>query len=76
MVGKYMYRGIWLLLLGVSLNLLGYYLMEGDEFKYGWAMIMGTIAFGVGFIMIVYGLIRRIDRKAILEDRSAGNEKK
>lgn len=76
MLNKYVLRGIVLLLLGIALNLLGYNLMEADEFKYGWAMLSGTIAFGVGFIMIVYGLIRKIDRKAILEDRAGGNKKK
>ncbi|WP_276359147.1 signal peptidase [Daejeonella sp. H1SJ63] len=76
MSGKYLFRGIGLLLFGIALNLLGYYLMEGDGFEYGWAMLIGTIAFGIGFILIVYGLIRKIDRKSILEGRAAGNKKR
>ncbi len=70
MMNKYMRRGIWLILLGVAFIILGYYLMEEDIFKYGWAMIIGTIAFGVGFLYFLYSLIRKMDRRAILEDRA------
>ncbi len=66
-----MRRGIWLILIGVAFILLGYYLMEEDIFKYGWSMIIGTVAFGVGFLNIIYSLIRKMDRKAILEDRAS-----
>jgi len=65
-----MRRGLWLILVGVAFNVLGYYLMEGDTFKYGWAMIIGTIAFGMGFLFVVYSLIRKIDRKALLQERA------
>jgi Flp pilus assembly protein protease CpaA len=71
MLNKYMRRGIWLILIGIAFILLGYYLMEEDIFKYGWSMIIGTIAFGVGFLNILYSLIRKMDRKAILEERAA-----
>ncbi len=74
MLNKYMRRGIWLILLGVGFILLGYYLMEEDIFKYGWAMIIGTIAFGIGFLNIIYSLIRKMDRKAILDDRASEPE--
>ncbi len=73
-MNKYMRRGIWLLLTGVAFNLLGYYLMNNETFKYGWAMIIGTLAFGVGFLSIIYSLIRKIDRKSILEERAAEAE--
>ncbi len=71
-----MRRGIWLILIGVAFNLLGYYLMEEDVFKYGWAMITGTVAFGIGFLLILYSLIRKLDRKEILKERAAGSEEK
>ncbi len=71
MLNKYMRRGIWLILIGVAFILLGYYLMEEDVFKYGWSMIIGTVAFGVGFLNIIYSLIRKMDRNAILEERAA-----
>ncbi len=66
-----MRRGIWLILIGVAFVLLGYYLMEEDQYKYGWSMIIGTVAFGVGFLNIIYSLIRKMDRRAILEERAA-----
>ncbi len=69
-----MRRGIWLILIGIAFIMLGYYLMEEDVFKYGWSMIIGTIAFGVGFLNIIYSLIRKMDRNAILEDRAAEPE--
>lgn len=74
MLNKYMRRGLFLILIGVAFVLLGYYLMEEDIFKYGWSMIIGTIAFGVGFLYILYSLIRKMDRKAILEERAAEPE--
>ena len=74
MLNKYMRRGIWLILIGVAFVLLGYYLMEEDIYKYGWSMIIGTISFGVGFLYILYSLIRKMDRKAILDDRASEPE--
>jgi NhaP-type Na+/H+ or K+/H+ antiporter len=75
MINKYMRRGIWLIFIGVAFVLLGYYLMEEDIFKYGWSMIIGTVAFGVGFLYILYSLIRKMDRRAILDDRASEEEK-
>jgi len=66
----YMRRGIWLIFLGIALILLGYYLMGEEIYKYGWAMVIGTIAFGFGFLSIIYSLIRKMDRKAILKERA------
>ena len=59
------------MLIGIAFNVLGYYLMEGEEFKYGWAMIIGTIDFGIGFLLLIYSLIRKLDRSALLKDRSS-----
>lgn len=69
-----MRRGIWLILIGIAFNLLGYYLMEEDLLKYGWAMITGTMAFGLGFLFVLYSLIRKLDRKALLDERAADAE--
>jgi F0F1-type ATP synthase assembly protein I len=74
MMNKYMRRGIWLILVGVAFVLLGYYLMEEDIFKYGWAMIIGTLAFGIGFLNVIYSLIRKLDRRSILEERAGESE--
>ena len=48
--------------------------MEGDTFKYGWAMIIGTLAFGLGFLFVIYSLIRKMDRKALLKERATETE--
>lgn len=74
MVNKYMRRGLWFILIGIAFNFLGYYLMEGDQFKYGWAMVIGTVAFGTGFLFVIYSLMRKMDRKALLKDRSETEE--
>ena len=65
-----MKRGLILFIAGVGLILFGYYLKDTELMKYGWAMIIGYIAFGFGFLYILYSLIRKIDRRAILEERS------
>ncbi len=70
MRNKYLRRGIWLIFLGVALILLGYYLMGVEIYKYGWAMVSGTLAFGFGFLSVIYSLIRKMDRKAILKERA------
>ncbi|SDM55901.1 hypothetical protein SAMN05421813_11583 [Daejeonella rubra] len=69
-----MRRGIWLILIGIALNLLGYYLMGEEIYKYGWAMVSGTIAFGVGFLSVIYSLIRKMDRRAIMKERAEDAE--
>ena len=75
MGNKYMRRGVVLLLAGVGLILLGYYLMNTEIMKYGWAMIIGYIAFGSGFMYIIYSLMRKIERRSLLQDRAASAEK-
>jgi len=74
MGNKYMRRGLWLILIGIAFNFLGYYLMEAEEFKYGWAMVIGTVAFGLGFLLVIYSLMRKLDRKALLKGRSEAEE--
>ena len=69
-----MKRGLLLFLAGVALILFGYYLKDTEVMKYGWAMIIGYIAFGFGFLYILYSLIRKIDRRAILEERAEAEE--
>lgn len=75
MGNRYMRRGVALLLAGIALIILGYYLMNTEIMKYGWAMIIGYIAFGAGFMYIIYSLMRKLDRKSLLDERSAAVEK-
>lgn len=71
-----MKRGVWLLIVGVAFVLFGYFIMEkqweisGWKVKYGWAMIIGTVLFGAGFLNVLYSLIRKVERHAILEERA------
>lgn len=69
-MNKFLKRGLILFIAGVGLILFGYYLKDTELMKYGWAMIIGYIAFGLGFLYILYSLIRKIDRRAILEERA------
>jgi len=65
-----MKRGLALFAAGVALILLGYYLKDTELMKYGWAMIIGYLAFGVGVLYIVYSLMRKIERRSLLNDRA------
>jgi len=38
-------------------------------------MILGVISFGVGFLRIIYRLIRKIDRNALIEMRKEKKDK-
>jgi hypothetical protein len=75
MKNKYMRRGVWLFTAGILLILVGYYIKDTEIMKYGWAMIIGYIIFGIGFLFILYSLIRKIERNSILEERAAEAEK-
>ena len=70
-----MLKGLLLLLLGVLFNILGYFIREKELGYYGWAMIIGTILFGIGFLLIVYSLVRKVERQAILEERALKADK-
>ena len=65
-----MKRGLLFFIAGIALIILGYYLKESELMKYGWAMIIGYIAFGAGVLYIIYSLIRKIERRSILKERS------
>lgn len=65
-----MRRGLALFATGVALILLGYYLKDTELMKYGWAMIIGYLAFGLGVLYIVYSLMRKIERRSLLNDRA------
>lgn len=74
-MNKYLKRGLLLLIAGAALIGVGY-LIKNDEdinLKYGWAMIIGFLLFGIGFLSIVYRLIRKVERDSILEERSNEN---
>jgi len=75
-MNKYLQRGIVGTVLGLALCLLGLFLMGKELLVYKWVMVCGVIVFGIGFLTIIYGLIRKIERRSILDERNARNRKK
>ncbi len=68
-MNRYLRSGLIYLSLGLLLGLLGYYLMEQDIALYRWVMIVGFIVFGFGFLLTIYALIRKIERRSFLRSR-------
>lgn len=71
-----MRRGLVMVAVGVGLNIVGYSIKRNEFENYGWAMIIGTILFGVGFLFIFYSFVRKVEYKGILEERAVVAEKK
>lgn len=63
-MNKYLRRGLIYTIIGLLLCGLGYYLMDRGIHAYKWAMIVGVIVFGFGFLTVIYSLIRKIERKS------------
>ena len=68
-MNKYVRRGVLGVAAGGALCVLGLFLMKKDLSIYKWALVSGVIGFGVGFLTTIYGLIRKIERRSILDDR-------
>lgn len=68
-MNKYLKRGILGASLGVAFCILGLFLMRKEAAVYKWILASGVIVFGIGFLILLYGLIRKIERQSILEDR-------
>ncbi|GGC25793.1 hypothetical protein GCM10011386_17240 [Parapedobacter defluvii] len=68
-MNKYLQRGILGALLGIALCMLGLFLMGRELSVYKWVLVSGVIVFGIGFLTILYGLIRKIERRSILDER-------
>ncbi|HCN84124.1 MAG TPA: signal peptidase [Sphingobacteriaceae bacterium] len=75
MRNKYMRRGVLFLLAGIGLNLVGWVTQQQDLSVYKWAMTIGTLLFGFGFLLVLYSLIRKVERQSILEERAIEHEK-
>ncbi len=69
MMNKYLLRGIIGTALGLAFCMLGLYLMRGDFSGYKWMLVIGVVVFGFGFLTIVYSLIRKIERRSLLDGR-------
>ncbi len=70
-----MLYGASLLLAGIVFNIIGYFIKVKDLGLYGWAMIIGTLLFGIGFLLIFYSLMRKVEYRGIVDDRAAEAEK-
>lgn len=68
-MNKYLKRGIAITGSGILVGMLGMYLKRMENDFYGVTLIIGVILFGVGFVTIIYSLIRKIERQSILESR-------
>jgi TRAP-type C4-dicarboxylate transport system permease small subunit len=73
-MNKYLVRGILLTVLGIGIGLAGGYLQSAERDVYKWVYIAAVVVFGIGFLTIVYSLIRKIERKSILDQRQEQQE--
>lgn len=74
-MNKYLRKGLREIIIGVLLVILGYYLMEQRSNWYKLAMLAGVILFSIGFLTLIYRMIRKVDRNAIIEMREEAHKK-
>lgn len=74
-MNKYLRKGLREIIIGVVLVILGYYLMEQRSNWYKLAMLVGVIAFSIGVLTLIYRMIRKVDRNAIIEMREESHKK-
>ena len=74
-MNKYLRKGLREIIIGVLLVVLGYYLMEQRSNWYKLAMLVGVIVFSIGFLTLIYRLIRKVDREAVIEMREESHKK-
>jgi len=68
-MNKYLRRGLVLSILGILIVCGGYAMMNNEIKLYKIVMILGVLVFSWGFVTIVYCLIRKIERRSIIESR-------
>ncbi|ULT28414.1 signal peptidase [Sphingobacterium sp. E70] len=73
-MNKYLRKGLREIIIGVLLVILGYYLMEQRSNWYKLAMLVGVITFSIGFLTLIYRMIRKVDRNAIIEMRGEAHK--
>ncbi len=74
-MNKYLRRGIIGTILGLAFCVLGLVLMGEDRPIYKWAMVVGVVVFGLGFLTTLYSLIRKIERRSLLDERKERQKK-
>jgi hypothetical protein len=74
-MNKYLKRGLVFFIVGVLLCYYGVYSKDPLATFYKIPLVLGVLAFGYGFVMIIYSLMRKIERKDILEERAEQEER-
>lgn len=69
MKNRFVKKGVIAFVAGILLNILGYMMKANEMDLYGWAMTLGTILFGIGFLLIFYSLVRKVEYQGIKEER-------
>lgn len=69
-MNKYLKRGLVFLIIGVLLCYYGVYSKDPIASFYKIPLVLGVLSFGYGFIMVIYSLMRKIERGSILEERA------
>lgn len=73
-MNKYLKRGLLFLIIGVLLCYYGVYSKDPLVSFYKIPLVLGVVSFGYGFVMIIYSLMRKIEREDILEERAEHEE--
>lgn len=74
-MNKYLRRGLILSVSGILITYGGYWMMQQEIDLYKIIMILGVLVFSWGFVTIIYSLIRKIERKSIMESRQEEQHK-
>ncbi|EFK59973.1 signal peptidase [Sphingobacterium spiritivorum] len=74
-MNKYLRRGLILSVSGILITYGGYWMMHQEIDLYKIIMILGVLVFSWGFVTIIYSLIRKIERKSIMESRQEEQHK-
>jgi len=69
-MNKYLKRGLILTVAGILIGLLGSFLQDEELGVYKWVLTLGVVLFGIGFLTILYSLIRKIERKSLENERT------
>lgn len=69
-MNKYLKRGLIFLIIGILLCYYGVYSKDPVASSYKIPLVVGVASFGYGFVMVLYSLMRKIERKDILEERA------
>lgn len=70
LTNKYFIRGTILVISGLLVGTLGWYLKSETSVIFKWALIAGVVIFGIGFLTVFYSLIRKVEHQSIMESRA------